>query len=206
MEPASSNSILILPKPNSGKQGAPVAKVRNAFRISGVAPTMNSVMCSMMVFSASLISDGNINISLMSEPFISLVGTTSTSSYPDAVRKTEKKIIACSFFLQLYCGKEGKKVPCFHPGRGIPVVKNFLKACNKKLLHTHSLYWQNEKNQQWIYSNKTLFLLLSFSLLHVLPEQKPLEIEFWQSKDAISAGMASSSKHSATPLPNDWAL
>ena len=51
MEPASSNSILILPKPNSGKQGAPVAKVRNAFRISGVAPTMNSVMCSMMVIS-----------------------------------------------------------------------------------------------------------------------------------------------------------
>ena len=25
-------------------------------------------------------------------------------------------------------------------------------------------------------------------------------------KDAIIAGMASSSKHSATPLPNDWAL
>ena len=65
---------------------------------------------------------------------------------------------------------------------------------------------KNEKNQQWIYSNITLFLLLSFSLLRVLPEQKPLEIEFWQSKDAISAGMASSSKHSATPLPNDWAL
>ena len=65
---------------------------------------------------------------------------------------------------------------------------------------------KNENNQQWIYSNKTLFLLLLFSLLPVLPEQKPLEIEFWQSKDAISAGMASSSKHSATPLPNDWAL
>ena len=57
--------------------------------------------------------------------------------------KNRKKIIACSFFLQLYCGKEGKKVPCFHAGCGIPVVKNFLKACNKKLLHTHSLYRQN---------------------------------------------------------------
>ena len=42
--------------------------------------------------------------------------------------------------------------------------------------------------------------------LRVLPEQKPLEIEFWQPKDAISAGMASYSKHSATPSPNDWAL
>ena len=47
------------------------------------------------------------------------------------------------FFLQLYCGKEGKKVPCFHAGRDISEVKNFLKACNKKLLHTHSLYRQN---------------------------------------------------------------
>ena len=125
-----------------------------------------------------------------------------------------KKNYCLQFLPSTVLWKRGKKVPCFHAGRGMPVVKNFLKACNKKSLHTHSLYRQNfeqhtqknERNQQWIYSNKTLFLLLSFSLLRVLPEQKPLEIEFWQSKDAISAGMASSSKHSATPLPNDWAL
>ena len=60
-----------------------------------------------------------------------------------------------------------------------------------------------------LFKQNTVFATLIFTVLVVLrglPEQKPLEIEFWQSKDVISAGKASSSKHSATPLPNDWAL
>ena len=106
-------------------------------------------------------------------------------------KKNRKKKYCLQFLPSTVLWKRGKKGALLSCWTWYSCGEEFPKSMQQKIVFTlivfigktsSSTHKKNEKNKQWIYSNKTLFLLLSFSLLRVLPEQKPLEIEVWQSR------------------------